>query len=85
MYLQTTEQVQSCVPAHDDRDFEFAVKFDIPIVQVIAKDGIEIEKYDRGLQRQNNNDQFRGGMAWSLLCSKRGAAYYRKRESATLP
>ncbi len=32
-----------CVPAHDDRDFEFAKKFDLPIVQVIAKDGIEIE------------------------------------------
>ena len=28
-----------CVPAHDSRDFEFAKKFDIPIVQVIAKDG----------------------------------------------
>ncbi len=32
-----------CVPAHDDRDFEFATKFDIPIIQVIAKDGKEIE------------------------------------------
>lgn len=32
-----------CVPAHDDRDFEFATKFSIPIIQVIAKDGIEIE------------------------------------------
>ena len=32
-----------CVPAHDDRDFEFATKFGIPIVQVIAKDGKEIE------------------------------------------
>ena len=32
-----------CVPAHDDRDFAFAKKFDIPIVQVIAKDGVEIE------------------------------------------
>ncbi|MCI9418218.1 MAG: leucine--tRNA ligase, partial [Eubacterium sp.] len=32
-----------CVPAHDDRDFEFAKKFDLPIVQVIAKDGKEIE------------------------------------------
>ena len=32
-----------CVPAHDDRDFEFAAKFNIPIIQVIAKDGIEIE------------------------------------------
>ena len=32
-----------CVPAHDDRDFEFAKKFDLPIVQVISKDGKEIE------------------------------------------
>ncbi len=35
-----------CVPAHDDRDFEFAKKFDIPIVQVIAKDGKEIENME---------------------------------------
>ena len=32
-----------CVPAHDDRDFEFATKFNIPIIQVIAKDGVAIE------------------------------------------
>ena len=32
-----------CVPAHDDRDFAFATKFHIPIIQVIAKDGKEIE------------------------------------------
>ena len=32
-----------CVPAHDDRDFAFAKKFDLPIIQVIAKDGTEIE------------------------------------------
>ncbi len=25
------------VPAHDDRDYEFAKKFNIPIIQVIAK------------------------------------------------
>ncbi len=31
-----------CVPAHDDRDFEFATKFGLPIIQVIAKDGKEI-------------------------------------------
>lgn len=32
-----------CVPAHDDRDFEFATKFNIPIIQVIARDGREIK------------------------------------------
>ncbi len=32
-----------CVPAHDERDFAFAKTFDLPIVQVIAKDGIEVE------------------------------------------
>lgn len=32
-----------CVPAHDDRDFEFAKKFSLPVIQVIAKDGKEIE------------------------------------------
>ncbi len=30
-----------CVPAHDERDFAFATTFGLPIVQVIAKDGIE--------------------------------------------
>jgi len=30
-----------CVPAHDDRDFEFAKRFDITIIQVIAKDGVQ--------------------------------------------
>ena len=28
-----------CVPAHDDRDYEFAKKFNIPIIQVISKNG----------------------------------------------
>ena len=32
-----------CVPAHDERDFEFATKFELPIIQVIAKDGVEVE------------------------------------------
>lgn len=32
-----------CVPAHDERDFAFAKKFNLPIIQVIAKDGKEIE------------------------------------------
>ena len=30
-----------CVPAHDARDFAFAKKFDLPVVQVISKDGKE--------------------------------------------
>ena len=30
-----------CVPAHDERDFEFATKFNIPITQVISPDGKE--------------------------------------------
>jgi leucyl-tRNA synthetase len=32
-----------CVPAHDERDFAFAKTFNLPIVQVIAKEGIEVE------------------------------------------
>jgi leucyl-tRNA synthetase len=27
------------VPGHDERDFEFAQKFDLPIIQVVSKDG----------------------------------------------
>ncbi len=30
-----------CVPAHDERDFEFAKKFNLPIVQVIIAEGEE--------------------------------------------
>ena len=42
-----------CVPAHDDRDFEFAKKFGLPIVQVIAKDGKEIENMTEAYTEAN--------------------------------
>ena len=42
-----------CVPAHDDRDFEFAKKFGLPIVQVIAKDGVEIENMTQAYTEAN--------------------------------
>ncbi len=42
-----------CVPAHDDRDFEFAKKFDLPIIQVIAKDGKEIEDMQEAYTEAN--------------------------------
>ena len=53
-----------CVPAHDDRDFAFAKKFDIPIVQVIAKDGKEIadmqEAYTEAAGIMINSGDFNG-------------------------
>ena len=49
-----------CVPAHDDRDFEFATKFNIPIIQVIAKDGKEIENMTEAYtDAKRYHDQFR--------------------------
>ena len=35
-----------CVPAHDDRDFEFATKFNLPIIEVISEDGTAKESLD---------------------------------------
>ena len=34
------------VPAHDERDFDFAKKYNIPIIQVISKDGKETENLE---------------------------------------
>ncbi|MDO5573029.1 MAG: leucine--tRNA ligase [bacterium] len=31
------------VPAHDDRDWEFAKKFNLPLIQVVAKNGEEVD------------------------------------------
>jgi len=35
------------VPAHDERDFEFAQKFQLPIVQVVSKDGSLVERVEQ--------------------------------------
>ena len=34
------------VPGHDERDFEFAKKFDLPIIQVVSKDGTLTDSVD---------------------------------------
>ena len=45
-----------CVPGHDERDFEFARKFGLPIVQVVSRDGstydLEAAEAVRGHRRQ---------------------------------
>lgn len=33
------------VPAHDERDYEFAKKFDIPIIEVLDGENVELEAY----------------------------------------
>ena len=52
-----------CVPAHDDRDFEFAKKFDLPIIQVISKDGKEVENITEAYTEPGimiNSNEFNG-------------------------
>ena len=65
-----------CVPAHDDRDFEFAKKFDIPIVQVIAKDGKEIENmteaYTEAAGPMINSGEWNGMEEAPHIIEKRG-------------
>ncbi len=39
-----------CVPAHDQRDFEFATKFGLPIVQVISNDGKTLDHFEEALE-----------------------------------
>ena len=38
------------VPAHDERDWEFAKKFNLPIIQVVAKNGEEVVLMRQHLQ-----------------------------------
>ena len=48
------------VPGGDQRDFEFAKEFDLPIIPVITENGSEPpEVVDRGLSWAWNHDQFR--------------------------
>ncbi len=59
-----------CVPAHDDRDFAFAKKFGIPIIQVIAKDGQEIGEMTEAYTEANgimiNSGEWNGMESASL-------------------
>nr|WP_171903872.1 leucine--tRNA ligase [Cellulosilyticum sp. I15G10I2] len=51
-----------CVPAHDERDFAFATKFKLPIVQVISKTG-EIEDLKEAFTEEGimvNSGEFNG-------------------------
>jgi leucyl-tRNA synthetase len=51
-----------CVPGHDDRDFKFAKIFDLPILQVISKDGsvCELEEAYTGDGVLVNSGDFSG-------------------------
>ncbi|WP_075620122.1 leucine--tRNA ligase [Paenisporosarcina indica] len=48
------------VPAHDDRDYEFAKQFDLPIVEVVAGGDIEKEAYSG--EGKHINSDFLDGM-----------------------
>ncbi|MFW6012679.1 MAG: leucine--tRNA ligase [Candidatus Bipolaricaulota bacterium] len=52
-----------CVPAHDQRDFEFAQKYDLPITQVVAPEGKPIEPLEEAYEGAGqiiNSSQFNG-------------------------
>lgn len=52
-----------CVPAHDDRDFSFAKKFDLPIIQVIKKGNEELKPLEKPFLEDGimiNSDSFNG-------------------------
>ena len=52
-----------CVPAHDERDFDFAKKFGLPIIPVIApegEEGSELEKAYTGNGKMINSPAFDG-------------------------
>ena len=48
------------VPGHDERDYEFAKKFNLPIVEVVSGGNIEVEAFtdsDEGLMINSSNDK----------------------------
>ena len=48
------------VPGHDERDYEFAKKFNLPIVEVVSGGNIEVEAFidsDKGLMVNSSNDK----------------------------
>lgn len=52
-----------CVPAHDERDFLFAKKFDLPIIQVIKKEGEEDQELTEAYTEEGimiNSENFNG-------------------------
>ena len=52
-----------CVPAHDERDFEFATKFNLPIIEVISEDGTPKESLDEPYTGEGvmiNSEDFNG-------------------------
>jgi leucyl-tRNA synthetase len=51
------------VPAHDERDFEFATKFHLPIIEVIEKPEGEVEECYHGEGRLMNSNHFDGVMS----------------------
>lgn len=50
------------VPAHDERDFEFATRFNLPIIQVVSKDGSLTEVKEAAIEDgvAVNSGQFNG-------------------------
>ena len=48
------------VPAHDERDFDFANKFDLPVIEVIEKPEDSDEKCYHGEGKLINSDRFNG-------------------------
>ena len=50
------------VPAHDERDWEFAKKFHLPIIQVVAKNGEEVDVNEAAFTDVLINSDFLNGL-----------------------